>query len=81
MKNDCKIKIIIAALSAALCVTSCAPVPSDNGHGEEASANEQASEIMQETVSSAVDFEHELDSYVPKKEKNLHSLMNLMEML
>lgn len=68
MKNDCKTKIIIAALSAALCVTSCAPVPSDNGHGEEVSANEQTSEILQETVSSAVDFEHELDSYVPKKD-------------
>ena len=59
---------MIAALAAALCFTACASSPSAEVSGENASSADPQSEVIAETVNSAVNFEHELDSYVPKKD-------------
>ncbi len=52
-----------AALAATVC--SCAPTGSADGNG---AAAEATPAITADTVSSAVDFDHELDAYEPQKD-------------
>ncbi len=81
MRKTRKTKLtILSALTAAFVLTACSEVSPTAGSDENGLLNdqevtsegglyeEQASSETQDPVNSAVDFDHELDAYVPKKD-------------
>ena len=64
MRKFLKTKIMLMVMAATLASTSCTDGTAAGGGGESVSQTE----TVLESVSGAVDFEHELDSYVPKKD-------------
>ena len=64
MRKFLKTKIMLTVMAATLASTSCTGGTTADSGGESVSQTE----VLLETVSGAVDFEHEPDSYVPKKD-------------